>query len=140
MSNNQSSQMPSPFIEFESRYHFDETIEKVTNEITIHTWEVVATHDLQKSLNKHDVHVLPIKVMAVCHPSLAKLLLSKDSERIVTSMMPCRISVYEKSDGRTYVSLLNTQMMAAMLGGLVEEVMLKASAEVEKMVECVRKN
>ncbi len=140
MSNNQPLQMPSPFIEFESRYHFDKTVEKISLEITSHNWDIVATHDLQKSLNKHDVQVLPIKVMAVCHPNLAKLLLSKDSERIVSSMMPCRISLYEKSDGRTYVSLLNTQMMAGMLGGLVEEVMLKAATEVEKMVECVRKN
>lgn len=138
MSNNQPSQMPNPFIEFKSRYHFDETVEKLIHEITDHTWEVVATHDLQKSLNKHDIQVLPVKVLAVCHPSLAQMLLSRDSERIVSSMMPCRISIYKKSDGFTYVSLLNTQLMAGMLGGMVEEVMLEAATQVEKMVECVK--
>jgi len=49
-------------------------------------------------------------------------------------MMPCRIAVYEKSDGSTYISRMNAEMFAAMLGGLAAEVMTEAFRETEVMV------
>jgi len=139
MNTETQSQMPPLFVEMESRYQFDEAVEKLSLEIEKQSWEITAVHDLQKSMIKHDFQVLPIKVLAVCHPKFAKILLAKDDERIVSPMMPCRISIYEKSDGHTYISLPNTLMMAQMLGGVIEEVMKLAAQEVEKMVKTVTK-
>ncbi len=48
--------------------------------------------------------------------------------------MPCRISVYEKSNGKTYISRMNSGILAKSFGGTVEEVMTEASKEVEEIL------
>ena len=117
-----------------SKYNFDETIEKLSNQITAFAWKNPYTHDLQLTLKNFGKEVLPVKVFEICHPKLSGRLLEKDYERIVSLLMPCRISVYEKSDGNTYISRLNSIMISAMMGGLIAEVMHEATQEIEKIV------
>ena len=63
-----------------------------------------------------------------------------DDERIVSIFMPCRISVYEKSDGKTYISRLDGVNLSAMFGGIIEEVMTAANAEMENMISPLLKD
>jgi len=131
-SQTQISQNNEPmFLENESKYNFAETVEKLTAEIEKNLWKVSAVHDLQETLKKNGTDVLPIKVFALCHPKHSGKILSKDDERIVSSLMPCRVSVYEKSDGKTYISRMNTGVLAKSIGGIVEEVMIASSNDVE---------
>lgn len=122
------------FLENESKYNFAETIEKLTAEIEKNTWKASAVHDLQETLKKNGTTVLPIKVFALCHPKHSSKILLKDDERIVSSLMPCRVSVYEKSNGKTYISRMNTGILAKSMGGVVEEVMIASSKEVEEIL------
>ena len=64
-------------------------------------------------------------------------MLEKNHERIVSAMMPCRISVYEKDDGKAYVTLLNMESMAAGLPLSVIEAVRGASAESLEIVRSV---
>ncbi len=41
----------------------------------------------------------------------------------VSLMMPCTISIYEKSDGQTYVATMNAGLMGRLFGGTVARVM-----------------
>jgi len=122
------------FLENESRYGFDETVEKIAFEFQKRSWSLSFTHDLQQTLAKHGKEVLPVKVLALCHPKHSGHILDKDHERIISSMMPCRVSVYEKSDGKTYVSRINASIMAKSIGGLIETVMTNSSDEVEEIL------
>ena len=122
------------FLENESKYNFAETVEKLTAEIEKKTWKVSAVHDLQETLKKNGTEVLPIKVFALCHPKHSGKILSKDDERIVSSLMPCRVSVYEKSDGKSYISRMNAGVLAKPIGGIIEEVMNASSKEVEEIL------
>jgi len=122
------------FLENESKYNFAETVEKLTAEIVAKTWKVSAVHDLQETLKKSGTEVLPIKVFALCHPKHSSKILLKDDERIVSSLMPCRVSVYEKSNGKTYISRMNTGVLAKSIGGVVEEVMIASSKDVEDIL------
>jgi len=124
----------SIFLENESRFDFNETVEKIVKEFQDRAWSLSFTHDLQQTLHKHGKEVLPVKVLALCHPKLSGQILDKDYERIISSMMPCRVSVYEKSDGKTYVSRINASVMAKSLGGLIETVMTDSSDEVEDIL------
>jgi len=119
------------FLENESKYNFAETVEKLTFEIEKNTWKLSAVHDLQDTLKKFGAEVLAIKVFALCHPKHSSRILSRDDERIISSLMPCRISVYEKSDGKTYISRMNTGMLAKSIGGITEEVMGDSTRDVE---------
>lgn len=122
------------FLENESKYNFAETIEKLTAEIEKKKWKVSVVHDLQETLKKNGTEVLPIKVFALCNPIHSSKILLKDDERIVSSLMPCRVSVYEKSNGKTYISRINTGVLAKSIGGIIEEVMIDSSKEVEEIL------
>ena len=73
----------------------------------------------------------------MCHPNHSSRILEKDAERIVSSMMPCRVSVYEKKDGKTYISRMNSSIVAAGFGGIIEQVMTDSANEVEEIIEHV---
>lgn len=122
------------FLENESRYGFDKTVEVIIMELERRSWSLSFTHDLQQTLKKHGKEVLPVKVLALCHPKHSGQILDKDYERIVSSMMPCRISVYEKSDGKTYISRINASVMAKQMGGLIETVMTNSGDDVEDIL------
>ena len=122
------------FIEKQSPFDFSVTVEKLTKEIENTGWSLPHVYDLQQTMAKHGKSVLPVKVLSLCHPKHSARILERNDERIVSSMMPCRISVYEKADGKTYVSMMNSQIVAKSLGGLIEEVMTDSSVEVEGII------
>ena len=122
------------FIENKSKLAFSETVTTLTGVIELKGWKVLATHNLKETLDKHGYNVLPVVVFELCNPRFSSRMLAGDDERTMASMMPCRIAVYEKSDGSTYISRMNAEMFAAMLGGLAAEVMTEAFRETEVMV------
>jgi len=102
-------------IEQVSPFNVDTTVEKLIAAAALKEWQNPAVHNLQQSLAKSGKTVRPVQVIEICKPEYSGKMLEKNDERIVSVMMPCRISVYEKEDGKTYVALLN---MAEMISGL----------------------
>lgn len=129
--------MEKLFIEVQSNYNFDQTMEKLTETILMSGWKIPHVHDLQETMRKNQFDVLPVIVLELCKPAYSVKLLERDDERIYSSLMPCRISVYNKSDGYTYVSLMNSGTIAAQLGGMVELVMTDAYLESQKFIKSV---
>jgi uncharacterized protein (DUF302 family) len=127
------------FLENESLFGFDETVERLTTEIANRSWRLSATHDLQQVLKSAGTDVLPVKVLALCHPKHSGKILSLDDERIVSSLMPCRISIYNKSNGKTYVSRLNTAAFTSSMAGITGQVMAESGNDVETIVNTVIK-
>lgn len=119
------------FLENESKYSFEETIQLLPNHISLAGWKVTSIHDMQATLMKNGKDVLPIQVFELCNPVYAGELLQEDDLRIFSPMMPCRLSVYRKIDGKTYLARMNSALMAAAIGGKVEEVMAKAFSDIE---------
>jgi len=134
-----SGQSEEMFIESESRLGFDETIKVLEESIASSGWKVLIIHDLQASMKKTGKEVLPVKVFEVCNPKHSYRLLSLDDKRIYSSLMPCRFSVYEKADGKVYVSRMNSIILSKQIGGLVEEVMTDATNETEEFLKTVLK-
>ncbi len=126
--------MEEMFFESRSRFGFEETVLRFTDLIPVSGWKVISVLDLQETMKKNGRYVLPVKVIELCRPDYAYRLLSDDSQRIYSNMLPCRISVYEKADGSCYISRLNAVMMAVQLGGVAEEVMAAAYHDAERMI------
>ncbi len=122
------------FFENQSKFGFDETVEKLKAEVEKKTWKLTAIHDLQQTMKTYGKDVLPVKVFAVCHPKHSSRILEKDEERIVSCMMPCRVSIYAKSDGKTYISRMNPAPITKAYGGIVEEVMTSSASEIEEIL------
>ncbi len=132
---NETNLMNKMFLETLSPFDFRSTVELLSKEIENKSWKISNVYDLQKTLNQHGKDVLPVKVFSLCHPNHSSRILEKDSERIISSMMPCRVSIYEKADGKTYISRMNSSMGAAGFGGIAEEVMTESANEVEEIIE-----
>lgn len=124
-------------IEKVSPWDFEKTVELLTLAAEKQDWKIPAIHDLQQSLAKAGKAVDPVKVLEICKPEYSGKMLEKNDERIVSVMMPCRISVYLKLDAKTYVALINVAALASGMPETVREVMMAASDEVNGIVDSV---
>ena len=124
-------------IEQKSKFGFEKTVQILTENAEKREWKVPFVHDLQQSLAKSGKDVRPVQVIEICKPEFSGQMLEKNHERIVSVMMPCRISVYEKEDGKAYVALMNTSAMSAGMPPAVTEAMQGASDETFEIVKSV---
>jgi uncharacterized protein (DUF302 family) len=122
-------------IEQASPYDVATTVEKLIEVAVQREWQNPATHNLQKSLAKSGKNVEPVQVVEICKSDYSGKMLEKSDERIVSIMMPCRISVYQKEDGKTYVALLD---MSAMTGGLPSSAAAAIKEASDESFEIVR--
>lgn len=96
-----------------------------------HKFGVLYVHDLQKTMHSKGVdYNRQVAVFEVCNPHQAKRAL--EANPAVSTMLPCRISVYEK-DGRLTLSTVLPAALMAMFGtpelepiGVEVEAVLKA--------------
>ncbi len=126
-----------PIFEKESLFGFNETVEILVTAATDRDWTNPATHDLQDSLARAGKSVKPVKVVEICKPEYSGVMMEKSDERIVSVMMPCRISVYEKADGKIYVSTINSRLLAAGMPDHIRDTMSCAADELEEIVRAV---
>jgi uncharacterized protein (DUF302 family) len=102
---------------------YEETIAHIQKKVTDAGWKVSALMRLDKTLAKEGKDVLPVASFKICQPDHAEQILLDDDARFLSVMMPCSIAVYEKTDGKTYISTMNAKLLGRMFGGTVAEVM-----------------
>ena len=122
-----------------SPFDFEKTVELLTAEAERRNWMIPAVHDLQQSLAKSGKTVRSVKVIEVCKPEYSGKMLEKNHERIISVLMPCRISVYLKEDDKTYIALLNGAGIASALPENIRSVMVAATDEMIEIVGSVIK-
>lgn len=120
-----------------SRYNFDETVDLLRSGAEKDGWSIPAVHDLQLSLSKSGKLVRPVKVIEICKPAYSGQMLELNNERIISVMMPCRISVYEKEDGKVYIALINAASMASGMPANIAKVMKDAAEDTFNLVKAV---
>lgn len=123
--------------EYPTKYSFEESEVIFRKAVEDGGWKIPTVHDMQETMESFGKDVLQAKVFELCHPEHAYEILSRDKERVVMSMMPCRVAIYEKSDGTTYVSWMNTGLVGSMMKGVVPKVMKAASAESEELINSI---
>jgi len=126
-------------IERQSTYDMETTVGKIVEAAITKGWQNPATHNLQESLAKAGTTVMPVKVVELCKPDFSGRLLSKNHERIVSVMMPCRVSVYVKDDGNTWVAAINVGVLTAGMDEAVSSPMNDAAAEIADIINSVCK-
>ncbi len=124
-------------VEDESPYDFDETVERFETEVDEAGWSILNTHDMEATMEMHGFDVESIKIFDLCSSEYSAEILELDEERVVSPMMPCRVSIYEHSDGSTYISRMNASLMAGMFGGQIERTMDVATEETEDIIDIV---
>jgi uncharacterized protein (DUF302 family) len=113
------------FRERKSPYSFEQTLETIESNVKNAGWKIPKTHNFQKTILKNGFgDVGKLIQLEICSPYHAYQLVSEDDNKLISIIMPCSISVYEKSDGNTYVATTNLEGLGKEFGGVVEETML----------------
>ena len=131
-----SSQM---FVVNESKYDFNETVNKIEELSKANGWNISHIYNLQATMQKHNFEVEPVTVMSLCKPDLAYKILSSDNERPASTLMPCRVSIYKTKKGKVMISRMNIDMMSGMMTGITKEAMVMAGKENEDILKQVIK-
>lgn len=123
--------------EYQSPYGFEETMEKVTANAKEAGWKVPGSWliNFQKNLLKVvKVDVGPNQVIGMCEPKAAADILVHDELKKISVMMPCKIAFYKKSDGKTYISIMNMGILGTLFGDTIKGITSKLAPQMEKMV------
>lgn len=124
-------------IEVPSPLGFEETLERLEANAKELGWKVPQSWkvDFQKNLMRvTDTDIGPNSVLKMCEPFAAVKILVKDEYKMLTAMMPCTLAVYQKSDGKTYVAMMNLEMMGEMYGGEVREMSRELAPQMAQMI------
>jgi uncharacterized protein (DUF302 family) len=125
-------------IEVASPLGFEETLERLEVNAKDQGWKVPGKWkvDFQRNLLKvTDTDIGPNRVIKMCEPFAAAKLLLKDEYKMLTAMMPCTIAVYQKSDGKTYIAMMNLEVMGEMFGGDVLEMTKELAPQMAEMLK-----
>jgi uncharacterized protein (DUF302 family) len=131
-------QMPQMLLEVPSALGFEETLERLEANAKGLGWKVPQKWkvNFQRNLKKvTGTDIGPNKVLKMCEPHAAAKLLVKDEYKMLTAMMPCTIAVYNKSDGKTYISMMNLELMGKMYGGDVADMALELAPQMAQMLK-----
>lgn len=107
-----------------SAYGLEETVTRLTEAAKAAGWVVQSLVELEKSIEKNGGGVVrPVRLVNLCQAKHAARIMHDDTARRVSVLMPCTISVYEKSDGSIWIGAMNPGLIAPFFGGVVAEIM-----------------
>lgn len=112
-----------------SKNNFDETINHLLAEVEQLGWKVPHVHDLQAVMKKFGKEINRTTVMEICKPEIAYPILKNDETRLVSVLMPCRISVYQATNGEVFVVRMKSGFLGRFFGGVISSAMQQADRE-----------
>lgn len=130
----QAKMMAAMMTEMKSRLGFKDTIVALQEAAKKRGWQVGQAIDMQDVMIKAgQKNAKPFTVLPMCKQDLAETLLKTQAEQKAMPFAPCRMSVFEGTDGKVYIAKPNTEFMAKMATPVFEP-LLKKFVEEEKAV------
>lgn len=126
--------MPQMFLEDTSPANFPATVEAFKAEVKASGWGILTVHNMAGILSSKGHTLQPILVIEACSGKYSAQLLKNDNTRYVSSMLPCRIAIYQTSAGKVIINRMNSVMFAGMTDGLVADVVKKSGTEMEAII------
>lgn len=91
--------------------NYEETMEKVTEELKNVGFGILTTIDVKETFKKKlDKDFKKYIILGACNPNLAYSALTAEIE--LGLLLPCNVIVYEESENKTVLSILNPDLMA----------------------------
>ncbi len=111
---------------------FDQTIEKVTDELKKEGFGVLTTIDVQDTLKKKlDVDFKRYTILGACNPPFAHQALQAEED--IGLLLPCNVIVHEK-EGKTEVAAFDPMVMTKIVEN---EQMVEIAKEVKQRLQRV---
>ncbi|MFC2090452.1 DUF302 domain-containing protein [Bacteroidota bacterium] len=122
--------------ELQSPHDFEKTVEILINRINNKEgWKVTALIDQNKAIQDNGgAAVGKFKIIKYCNGKHASQMLLSDDRKFMGTMMPKSFAVYEKADGKSYISMINGTEMGKLFGGEVEKIINEVSVDVREMI------
>jgi uncharacterized protein (DUF302 family) len=122
-------EIPSPFGVEETVARIQQNIQNAEN-----GWSLSGLRNAAKPIEADGGNVLPVLMIEACSTKYSGPILKDDSIRFLSNLMPCKISVYKKSDGKTYIGMMNAKLIGSLFGSMVGEIMGHVAADQARFI------
>lgn len=124
------------FNEQVSPFGVEETVARIQHNIIDNGngWALSGLRNPAKAVQQDGGNTLPVLMVEACSTKYSKPILNEDSVRFLSILMPCKISVYKKNDGKVYIGNMNAGLMGKMFGPLVGDVMGQVAQDQKKFL------
>jgi len=124
------------FNERVSPFGVEETVARIQHNIeaTGNGWSLSGLRNPARAVQGDGGNTLPVLMVEACSTKYSKPILNEDSVRYLSILMPCKISVYKKNDGKVYIGTMNAGLMGKMFGPLVGDVMGQVAEDQQKFL------
>ena len=124
------------FTERVSPFGLEETVARIQHNIekTGNGWALSGLRNPARAVESEGGNVLPVLMIEACSTHYSKPILKDDTVRFLSILMPCKISVYKKNDGKIYIGTMNAALLGRLFGPLVGEVMGKVAEDQKKFL------
>ena len=113
------------FEEQVSPFTVEETVARIQHNIQAagNGWALFGLRYPARPVEAEGVSILPVMAIEACSPKYSGPILKDDKKRFLSLLMPCKIAVYKKSDGKVYIGTMNAGTIGQFFGPLVAETM-----------------
>jgi uncharacterized protein (DUF302 family) len=113
------------FEERESPFTVEETVARIQHNIEAagNGWSLTGLRYPARPVQAEGGNVLPVMLIEACSTKYSGPILKDDKVRFLSLLMPCKIGVYKRSDGKVYIGILNAGLIGRLFGPLVGETM-----------------
>lgn len=125
---------PPMLLVTESPKPFAQTVEAFKTEVKAAGWSILNYHNMAGVLSEKGYTLHPVLIFDVCSGRYSARILAKDEYRSISALMPCRVSIYQTSDGKVFISRMNAAAFAPMMPQEVAEIMTASAKEIEAII------
>lgn len=124
------------FNETVSPFGLEETVARIQKNIqdTGKGWALAGLRNPAAAVKADGGNALPVLMVEACSTKYSGPILNEDSVKFLSILMPCKISVYKKNDGKVYIGTMNAGLMGQMFGPLVGDIMKEVAADQKKFL------
>ena len=123
------SEQVSPFTVEETAARIQQNIQSAGN-----GWSISGLRNPAKPIEAEGGNVLPVLLIEACSTHYSGPILKEDGLRFLSLLMPCKIAVYKKSDGKVYIGILNAGLIGHLFGSFVGDIMDKVVADQQRFL------
>lgn len=116
-------------------YNFDQTIEKITEELKKEGFGILTEIDVKETFKKKlDVDFRKYKILGACNPNMAHQAIQHEPR--IGAMLPCNVIVQELENGKVEVSAVDpVASMMAVENDKLGEVAKDVRNKLQKVIE-----